>query len=359
MMDCQDGCPDDPDKIAPGICGCGTLDTDADGDATPDCDDQCPNDPAKVLPGQCGCGIADGDADGDGVANCDDGCPSDPGKTAPGICGCGVADTDSDGDGTPSCNDGCDDDPNKTEPGLCGCGTPDADTDGDGIIECVDPCPGSSGNGWVDVDDVTFWFRLEGASLHPDDDHSAGDTEGNLLAGAQLTAAAARTGAWGLHVSEPFGGIEFEAADIVAASSARVGFWLRVNEWVDGTELLRLSRGLFQSMTLRMAAGSELSFVVFNSSQSFTTSGAAIEIGVWHYVEVAWNNGTGFRGIFVDGQPVGSSTAPPFTLPSPSRLRIGNGSFNDGDFHIDQVVIRRNESEELYPIREVFDFPQP
>lgn len=40
--DCQDGCPSDPNKIAPGICGCGVSDTDTDGDSVPDCHDNCP-----------------------------------------------------------------------------------------------------------------------------------------------------------------------------------------------------------------------------------------------------------------------------------------------------------------------------
>ena len=34
-----DNCPDDPDKIDAGICGCGTSDVDTDGDGTPDCED--------------------------------------------------------------------------------------------------------------------------------------------------------------------------------------------------------------------------------------------------------------------------------------------------------------------------------
>lgn len=41
-----DGCPDDPAKTEPGICGCGTPDTDSDGDGTPDCNDNCPNEDA-------------------------------------------------------------------------------------------------------------------------------------------------------------------------------------------------------------------------------------------------------------------------------------------------------------------------
>ncbi len=138
---CIDGCPNDPLKIAPGICGCGVPDTDTDGDGTPDCNDQCPNDPNKVLPGVCGCGIPDTDTDGDGTADCIDGCPSDPNKIAPGQCGCGIPDTDTDGDGTADCNDGCPSDPNKVAPGQCGCGIPDTDSDGDGTANCNDGCP--------------------------------------------------------------------------------------------------------------------------------------------------------------------------------------------------------------------------
>ena len=52
-----DLCPADPNKTAPGLCGCGVTDTDSDGDGIPDCHDGCPNDPNKTAPGNCGCGI--------------------------------------------------------------------------------------------------------------------------------------------------------------------------------------------------------------------------------------------------------------------------------------------------------------
>ncbi len=70
-----DGCPNDPNKIEPGICGCGVADTDTDGDETPDCNDGCPEDPSKIEPGICGCGVTESDADCDGVADCIDVCP--------------------------------------------------------------------------------------------------------------------------------------------------------------------------------------------------------------------------------------------------------------------------------------------
>ena len=67
--DVCDGCPADPNKTAPGVCGCGVPDTDTDGDDTPDCVDGCPNEPALTEPegpteDNCGDGV-DNDCDGD------------------------------------------------------------------------------------------------------------------------------------------------------------------------------------------------------------------------------------------------------------------------------------------------------
>jgi len=69
----------------------------SDSNGKPDADsvvDLCPGDPNKLLPGVCGCGVPDIDSDKDGVADCIDACPNDPKKTAPGICGCGLPEMD-------------------------------------------------------------------------------------------------------------------------------------------------------------------------------------------------------------------------------------------------------------------------
>jgi hypothetical protein len=44
----EDECPDNPDKIAPGQCGCDEPDTHSDDDGTADCDDDCPMDPTHT-----------------------------------------------------------------------------------------------------------------------------------------------------------------------------------------------------------------------------------------------------------------------------------------------------------------------
>lgn len=79
--------------------------TDTDGDGTPDASDACPRDPEKTAPGQCGCGHPDTDSDGDGSPDCIDGCPNDPNKQTPGVCGCGVADVDLNGNGVVDCRE--------------------------------------------------------------------------------------------------------------------------------------------------------------------------------------------------------------------------------------------------------------
>jgi hypothetical protein len=187
--DCHDGCPTDPTKVAPGICGCGVADTDTDGDGTPDCNDGCPNDRNKIAPGQCGCGVPDTDTDGDGTADCHDGCPNDRTKIAPGQCGCGVPDTDSDGDGTADCHDGCPNDRNKIAPGICGCGISDADTDGDGIADCHDNCPGVANPGQQDVDGDGIGDACDNCVHIPN--HDQADCNGNGVGDACEIAAGA------------------------------------------------------------------------------------------------------------------------------------------------------------------------
>ncbi len=107
--------------------------TDADGDGLIDPCDGCPADPLKQGPGLCGCSRVDEDADGDQVSDCVDACPGHDDAA------------DSDGDGWPDGCDGCAQDPHKQGPGSCGCGVADVDGNGDGAPDCVGQCVGPGG----------------------------------------------------------------------------------------------------------------------------------------------------------------------------------------------------------------------
>lgn len=87
VPDCADGCPYDPKKIAPGVCGCGIADVDSDGDGIPDCIDPCRFDPNNVNPGECGC-LGEPDLRPAGTACVDTACPQS-GATCNGAGVCG------------------------------------------------------------------------------------------------------------------------------------------------------------------------------------------------------------------------------------------------------------------------------
>ncbi len=61
-----DGCPTDPNKSAPGSCGCGSPDTDTDSDGTADCVDNCPS----IA------NASQADGDSDNVGDLCDNCPA-------------------------------------------------------------------------------------------------------------------------------------------------------------------------------------------------------------------------------------------------------------------------------------------
>ncbi len=103
--------------------------------------DYCPDNPEKMAPGVCGCAMPDTDLDENGTVDCleiEDLCPDDPEKTNPGQCGCGIPET--------TCDDVvlCTENENKTVPGVCGCDADDIDSDGDGILDCIDKCPNNA-----------------------------------------------------------------------------------------------------------------------------------------------------------------------------------------------------------------------
>lgn len=166
--DACDGCPDDPDKIEPGICGCGSPDSDSDTDGLPDCMDNCPN-------------VANSnqaDADSDGVGNVCDSCPNifnpdqanqdgdtiaDACDNCPLVANQDQADTDNDGVG--NLCDNCVNTANANQLDSDSDGLGDAcdncdfvanpsqsDADSDGIGDACDNCPTNSNTAQVDID---------------------------------------------------------------------------------------------------------------------------------------------------------------------------------------------------------------
>lgn len=119
--------PPDPDSPAApepepdpcDTCAC----SDGDNDGVDDCTDECPDDPEKGAPGECGCGVADLDGDGDGALDCLDNCPE--------VANADQADLDEDASG-----DACDNCAVVPNPDQL-----DEDGDGRGDLCWCDPTP--------------------------------------------------------------------------------------------------------------------------------------------------------------------------------------------------------------------------
>jgi len=173
--DVKDGCPDDPGKTEPGICGCGVPDTDIDGDGMVDCNDPCPNDPLNDADGDGVCGEIDNcpavfnpdqaDIDSDGIGDACDTCPNDLQNDADGDGVCGAIDNcptvanpdqaDSDSDGIGDACDNCAAIANADQADLDSDGIGDvcdSDDDNDGIPDDQDNCPTIANPDQLDTD---------------------------------------------------------------------------------------------------------------------------------------------------------------------------------------------------------------
>jgi HYR domain/Beta-propeller repeat/Thrombospondin type 3 repeat len=166
-----DLCPTDPNKTAPGVCGCGTPDTDSDGDGVADCIDNCPT---TANPDQA-------DADGDGVGDACDNCRNhaNPGQEDGDHDGVGDAcdncrmnanpgQEDRDGDGVGDICDNCVATPN----------TDQADADHDGIGDVCDNCKTTANPDQADADHDGVGDACDNCRLTPNPDQADADSDG-------------------------------------------------------------------------------------------------------------------------------------------------------------------------------------
>ncbi len=192
-----DYCPNDLNKVEPGLCGCGYEEHPTTDITGKEVCDYCYNHEEAKGVASCDCQSPEvqNDRDGDGVLDCMDDCPDNPDKKESGVCGCSTPDDDRDGDGEADCHDACPDNPAiqtkaekdaatcgceivcdpcpagsvSPERGPCGCHIEAItsgedqntnDQDNDGVLDCVDICPNNPAitDSLINVEDLASYL---------------------------------------------------------------------------------------------------------------------------------------------------------------------------------------------------------
>ena len=243
--------------------------------------DGCPYDPDKASPGVCGCGVPDIDSDDDGTHDCHDGCPNDPDKADPGVCGCGVPDTDTDDDGTPDCQDDDTEDLDQEEPDTEDAEEPDVGTDGtddastNGDAEDADT-NGNDGDGEdTDADEEAG----DGIDVGTDGDADTDGTADGDAAPAETTVSADGTASLTHNgVSATVGGVD--EGDSVVLETDNDGVTTLTVTNADGEEVVKVvAEGLGEGAAINVSIGESGEPVVTMTD----AAGRTLTINTLHY----------------------------------------------------------------------------
>jgi Secretion system C-terminal sorting domain len=187
---CDDGNACTSGDVWDSVCDCvGTALPDSDADGYCNAQDECPNDPNKIAAGTCGCGNPEPGA------QCDDGNPNTVGDIWTNNCACVGSASDCSGTlGGSAFVDGC---------GTCVGGNtglePGQDTDGDEMLDCVDNCVDQPNSFQNDADEDGVGNACDNCPSTPNPNQADADADGVGNACQTATGIEPEQGTLGFH----------------------------------------------------------------------------------------------------------------------------------------------------------------
>ena len=240
-----------------------------------------------------------------------------------------------------------------------------------GILILLSLCPKSYAEGWyynasaTSYSDITFWWRCENVTLDGSNDFTAGeDGVAALQSSAVINTAAVKIGTNGLDC--PTAGDYALFTDSTGAAwptgSGRVGFYLRITAFTTSCALIQKKYDADEYMTLEMYGTDELKFQYTNtSSTTAITTDANLTTATWYFVEIAYDDATNTKKIYVDGVEKIAVTDAFTTFTSGGSLRFGEakGCGLSVDTHIDNIIISNDYTRDLNALKDIAAFPGP
>ena len=221
----------------------------------------------------------------------------------------------------------------------------------------------ASGGDW-DNTNYTFMWNAEAADFSATNgttNYSAGDDTGTLEGGGAITTAASYTGTNGLDVDTSEDKIVFSPTGIVNVDAdGTIAGWIRITDWEDGAAIFTIFEDANNYAYLRMDGTDELVAqwrVAGSNELRVTTTDANVPTGTWAFVEWRFDEDSNTMSIEVNGtEPSGGSGSAAMTAFTPTELIFGEWSGYTTDFHLDDIKIADNDTEDIYLVRAETDY---
>lgn len=204
--------------------------------------------------------------------------------------------------------------------------------------------------------DILFWWRCEGTTLGAGD-YSAGDTTAANANTAAINTDAVKVGTNGIDADAAWDGYSFtvSSGDLINTSLGRVGFWLKINTWVNNLVVFNTTGSGGVTARLKITGDDDLSFewVDGTNDNSTYTTGLGLSTGTWYFIEIAWDATSNYKKIFLDSSELSVSNynGTGINAFTNTELRVGICSASAGDIYMDNIMISNDPARNFYLLR--------
>ena len=186
-------------------------------------------------------------------------------------------------------------------------------------------------------------------------DYSPTDQSGTFVGGGAINADYAKYGSTSYDNPDNADTLTYDTPSVTLDDKGCMGFWIYPDAWTTGASLGRpANRSVNDTSGLYAIASNELRFRWHGNYADDTdcdTTDANISTSAEHYVKVCWNTTSNVRTIEIDGVTpslTGCTDAIQSFSSVVTTMVLGNVTGDSMSFHIDNVILTTDDTQDLY-----------